>query len=371
MINVVVRTDAYVVHEMYLQRFAITTSNKFRNENMKRVERKYKEILSEFDDVTSITQAKKLSSRLATDTTKILEEEVAAIGVELDTFSELESNWNKNTLTIVTGETAKIAAPDLILHRSGQHIMTGGQSVSDLINSVFETNRKLAKRSIMSGWQEGKTNSQIAREIIGSAKFGFKDGSMQTIRRNTDAAIRTQINAIGDTARLQTFKANADFVKKEMILATLDHRTSLICQFYDGQVFDLGKGPRPPFHPNCRSLTIPLFDGESADDIVGKRPSVNAGPGYERGDNVTRTGRVRKPRKGDGKFTVKQTNASQTRYDNFLRRQPASYQDDVLGVRKGQLFRKNNLTIDDMVKTTKNGYFERPLTLTELETKAM
>ena len=368
-VDPIIRTDAYVRHELDIQRFAVSTSNKFRAENISKVENAYATILAQFDDVNNLTEARKLATTLANKTSEVLESEIAAIGVELELFTESETNWNKNTLSIVIGETVSAALPETVLRRSGQHIMSGGQTVNEFLASTVESNKKLAKQAIFAGWQEGRTNAQIRKDIIGSKQFRFMDGNLQKVRRNVDAAIRTQINAISDTARLQTFKANSDIVANEMILATLDHRTSQICQFYDKQVFKLGEGPRPPFHPNCRSLTIPLFKGETAGDITGKRPAVNAGPGFESGDTKTRTGRVRKPRRGDDRFKITRTNASQTSYDNFLRRQPASYQDDILGKTKGVLFRKHKLSVEDMVKTTRKGYYQRPLTVKELERK--
>lgn len=52
------------------------------------------------------------------------------------------------------------------------------------------------------------------------------------------------------------------------ILATLDDKTSDICQDMDGQVFDIKEYEvgvtAPPFHPNCRTTTIPVIN----DDIL-------------------------------------------------------------------------------------------------------
>ena len=55
-------------------------------------------------------------------------------------------------------------------------------------------------------------------------------------------------------------------MEKYEILATLDGRTSEICRDMDGKVFgikDYEVGTTaPPFHPNCRSTTVPYFDDE-------------------------------------------------------------------------------------------------------------
>ena len=62
-------------------------------------------------------------------------------------------------------------------------------------------------------------------------------------------------------------------VEKYEILATLDNRTSDICQSMDGKVFDMkdyqASVTAPPFHCFCRSTTVPAFDKDY--DIKGSR----------------------------------------------------------------------------------------------------
>lgn len=55
-------------------------------------------------------------------------------------------------------------------------------------------------------------------------------------------------------------------VEKYEIVATLDNKTSDICQGLDGKVFEMKEfepgTTAPPFHINCRSTTAPYFDDE-------------------------------------------------------------------------------------------------------------
>jgi SPP1 gp7 family putative phage head morphogenesis protein len=50
------------------------------------------------------------------------------------------------------------------------------------------------------------------------------------------------------------------------ILATLDSRTSSICRSMDGKHFNVKDYQvgvtAPPFHPHCRTTTVPYFDDE-------------------------------------------------------------------------------------------------------------
>ena len=62
-------------------------------------------------------------------------------------------------------------------------------------------------------------------------------------------------------------------IERYQILATLDNRTSDICQEMDGQIFSLSEKEEginyPPFHPNCRTTTIPYFEPDEIDEKYG------------------------------------------------------------------------------------------------------
>lgn len=64
-------------------------------------------------------------------------------------------------------------------------------------------------------------------------------------------------------------------VEKYEIVATLDNRTSQICQDLDGEVFDMKDYQvgvtAPPFHPWCRTTTVPYFE-----DNFGERAARDA-----------------------------------------------------------------------------------------------
>lgn len=81
---------------------------------------------------------------------------------------------------------------------------------------------------------------------------------------------------------------NASGVEKYQLLATLDNRTSEICESIDGEIFlmkDYEPGvTAPPFHPNCRTTTIPYYD----DTEVGTRIARGAnGTTYAVPNNIT------------------------------------------------------------------------------------
>lgn len=88
--------------------------------------------------------------------------------------------------------------------------------------------------------------------------------AMDVSRAQAGRLIMTESAAVASAAQKDSLKELG--VEQYEILATLDSHTSEICQGLDGKVFDMKDYEvgvtAPPFHPNCRSTTVPHFDDE-------------------------------------------------------------------------------------------------------------
>lgn len=100
-------------------------------------------------------------------------------------------------------------------------------------------------------------------------------------KKNAGRLVMTESAAFSSMAQKDCFKDLG--VKEYEIIATLDSKTSDICQALDGKVFDMKDYEvgvtAPPFHPWCRTCTAPFFDdnfGERAarDPKTGKTSYV-------------------------------------------------------------------------------------------------
>lgn len=172
----------------------------------------------------------------------------------------------------------------------------------------------------------GETSDQIARRLT---PLGIKQ------RDQAAALVNTMTNHIASTARVEVLKDNDDILEGMRRIATLDSRTTLFCMSIDQTVIPLD-GPKPPYHWRCRTTIIPVLKDEFAREIPGStRPST--GP--------------------DGVEQV----SSKTSYGEWLARQSASFQSDVLGPARYELFSKGELPIDRFVDND-----GRTLTLKEL-----
>lgn len=203
-------------------------------------------------------------------------------------------------------------------------------------------------QQVRQGLSNAETNQQIISRIVG--KNG-EPGIMETARRNAAALVQTSVQTVANDARRETFKANSDVILGLQQVSTLDSHTSLICISYSGAQWDLDFKPigpkktRKPYnggvprHFNCRSVEVPIT-------------KTFAQLGMKNVPEPTFTTRA----SDEGPIDAK------TDFKSFLERKSKSYQDEMLGKGRADLWRAGKITLRDLVDG--NG---RPLTLAELQ----
>lgn len=189
------------------------------------------------------------------------------------------------------------------------------------------------RRAHTDGW----TNSQLMQAVRGTKANGYRDGILSALGRNHEAMVHTVMQHTASTARMATWEQNADIVSGYRWVSTLDSRTTPQCRSLDGREFTQGDGPRPPIHVRCRSTTVAVLD-KRFEGLSAGRTRASA-EGY--------------------------TDASQTYYD-WLKRQPAGFQDTVLGPTRAKLFRDGGLSSERFAQLSLGRTFE-PLTLEEMK----
>lgn len=210
-----------------------------------------------------------------------------------------------------------------------------GKLITDLFKDFSAGEVERIVNNINLARYEGLTNAEISRMIRGTRKNGYTDGLLETTARNANTITRTTVQHSAMQVKREFSQQNSDIVVGEKIIATLDGRTSAICRSYDQKVFKPNEGRRPPFHPNCRSTFILVLDPEYAGKgEIKTRASVN-GPT----DNVS--------------------------YYEWLKSQPVSFQDDVLGKTRGELFRSGGLSAKKFSELQLDKNFN-PLTLQQM-----
>ncbi len=254
-----------------------------------------------------------------------------------------------------------------------------GKTLKQWVKSLFNADIGRIVSQIKIGLTQGENAIKVATRVVGRSVNRGRDGTLEKTRRQTSGVTRTAVVAISNASRLVYNLANKDIFVRELYVATLDSRTTEICSSLDGQIFDIGVGPKPPIHFNCRSLRVGITDDVFM-SLQNTKPSTEKQllAEFSRSENITTvTRRSRLPHGTKLKFDkfsrmrVKELTGkapAKTSYHDFLKRQPAEFQDNYLGKAKGRLFRQGvpltkfvdpagrPIPLDQLAKTDKKAF---------------
>ena len=99
------------------------------------------------------------------------------------------------------------------------------------------------------------TKDELIRQFTGTKKRGYKDGLAWQLQHLSKAATSTVIQHLSTQTGFGVFVSKYRFYEW---VSVLDSRTTEICSNRDGLRFEVGKGPLPPAHVNCRSTIVPV-----------------------------------------------------------------------------------------------------------------
>lgn len=213
---------------------------------------------------------------------------------------------------------------------------SSGEYLADFWKNWKSKEIRTVENAVVQGYANGRTTDEIVRSLIGTKKAKYKDCILARVRREAETAVRTSVQHVATQARMATFEANKDLITGYKLVATLDSRTSAICRSLDQTTYELGEGPTPPLHANCRTAMV----AELHSDF-----------------DFLKEGATRSSLDG-------QIDASQTYY-GWLKEQPDDFQDDVIGPVRGKLLRDGGLTADEFARLNLGRDF-RPLTLEQM-----
>lgn len=208
-----------------------------------------------------------------------------------------------------------------------------GRLLAEWAQSLEADRLARIRDAVRIGFVEQQTISEIVRRVRGTRAKGYSDGIIEIDRRNAEAVVRTAVSHTAGTVRDRFFSDNSDLVKAIAWTATLDTRTSEICRLRDGKRYTCQEhkpiGHKLPWlsgpgraHWNCRSTGVPITKSwaELGIDLPETPASTRASM--------------------DGQVPEDQT------YGQWLRKQSAARQDEVLGATRGALFRRGGLALE-------------------------
>lgn len=216
---------------------------------------------------------------------------------EMSDLAAYEADFTKRMFETVVGPTFEAVSPSTVRSAAmsqpfqGPHLRwaTTGQHVDEW----HRRRMRMVDGEIRLSIVEGDSITRTARRV--------RD-TLGVTRRTAETISRTATTHIAARAREQFYRENADVVERIRYLAILDGRTCPICAALDGRTWpvDARNIKRPPRHANCRCTLQAVLD----EDEFGEMPEA-------------------------------------TTWDTWLRDQPASFQNEVLGPTRGRLYRSS------------------------------
>ncbi|EFO8707801.1 phage head morphogenesis protein [Salmonella enterica] len=329
--------ESFISHQVWLQRNASHEVNDLAPFIQQMRDEVRKQVLQFGDDNRTRKNLEKLLRDLEDILDGITTDWQDKLTGDLQTLAGYEADWTTKTLTANVDAEFVTPSPEQVWSAAKWNPLALNDKPADLFGMMSgwgdtEINRLVT--GVKMGFVQGKTTRQIVKEVVGTG--GLADIS----QRNAATVIRTALNHVSTQARETTYKKNKDIVEKYEWVSTLDSRTSTICRSRDGQKYEIGKGPLPPAHPNCRSTTVPVISAEYDFLDAGAKRAARGAEGGQ------------------------QVDASTTYYD-FLKQQPAWFIDKALGPVRGAIFRNAGMTPEEFRVASVNG-FGIPMTLKEM-----
>lgn len=210
-----------------------------------------------------------------------------------------------------------------------------GVLLRESLTGLEQSRAKLIRDTIRIGYVEAATTQQIIQRLRGTKARGYADGLLEAPRRHIESITRTALSHTAATTRDAFIEANTDLIKATVWQSTLDARTSSPCRLRDGKKYTpvdhkpighsypWGAGPGR-FHWCCRSSSAPVTRSwaELGIPIAEMEASTRASM--------------------DGQVPAEMS------YAQWLEKQSASRQDQVLGPERGALLRKGGLKMEQL-----------------------
>lgn len=334
--------NTVIRHQVFLEGLKAGTANDVKA-TLAELEGAIKDVLDAVDVPTLDKLTKKGLQKLLRDLRvaqgRVMTKALDQLMGELEKIAESEADFEKKLLVNHSqGVTiASVAGSDVFKAALTDPIGAVGDKLEPFLQNWSEYEIKAVSDLVSRGFSEGLTNSQLFQMVRGTKAANYKDGILARMDANVEAVVHTSVQQVASTARMATMEANADIIEGYRIIATLDGKTTPLCRSLDQRVFEINKGPKTPLHIRCRSTMVPELGAEWAFLDKGATRSAQDGPV-----------------------------PAETTYYEWLKTQPAGFQDEALGKKRAALFREGGLSAERFAQLNLGRNFE-PRTLAEMK----
>lgn len=336
-VNIAVR------HQVLLERLKSGFYSDF-NEVLNRLDKGTQEALMSLD-VDKISQLSKrdlgvLIAELRTLTNDLLTEQIESFTKDLEKLSRQEAKFEVDSIKEATIKTAVSTPPagSAFTFANNLPIRATGTLPKKFFGTMTRNEQDKLEAVIRKGWVDGATIPEMVQRVKGTRISNFQDGFTKQAKARVEAQVRTATQHYSSASREKVWVDNSDIIEGYQWVSTLDSRTTQQCRSLDGRVFEVGEGPMPPIHYNCRSTTVADLD----DDLA-----------------FLDEGATRSARGPSGKSSS--VDADETYY-SWLKKQPKNFQDIAIGPTRGKLLRDGGLSADAFAKMNLGRNFQ-PMSL--------
>lgn len=206
-----------------------------------------------------------------------------------------------------------------------------GRLLSEWASNLESDRLARLTNTVRSGYLNGATTEQIARQVRGTATNQFQDGAIQVSRANAMSIAKTAVSHLASIARDSFAQTNSDILDAKQWLSTLDNKTTPTCIIRDRLKYTLDNKPVGHKIPYLQGPGRIHFCCRSTETLVVKSWRELGIPVDEM-DAGTRASM-------DGQVPA------DTNYSEWLLRQSYNRQIKVLGATRAKLLRDGELTV--------------------------
>jgi SPP1 gp7 family putative phage head morphogenesis protein len=204
-------------------------------------------------------------------------------------FSTSQLDFHSDNLNKELKSFYKVSKPttkELLAEVTGPNIK-GPSNITENVRNISSGELVRIQTKVKAGLARGSTPNEIIQDVLKTTKL--TEGQIRTLTRTSITSTQTE-------ALTKVAAANKHVIKGFVFTAVLDSRTSPICSYHNGKIYEVGDDRyRPPLHWNCRSSLIPLvksqeemlqeqtarlnktnLKSQKADALTGAAPAVEA-----------------------------------------------------------------------------------------------
>lgn len=340
--QLVEKSDAFVRHQTYLARYGTGLA---------------KEMVLLFDDkelwklIKEGGKKAEIDKKISTIINAQRKATATKLWKAMKELAKIELDWLSSLFTLTI--KGKVPADKIIEEAANYPLVATNNNVASMLESSIDRFQDQTQNVSM------MLNAELVTPMEGSAAFMASFAHLKTM---IDMCVRTMAFSVASQAREMAYQANKDIIRGVIMTAVLDGRTTNYCKAIDGKIYKTGEGPRPPFHPRCRTIAmaVMVYDtDEEAMERLKYRTRVGPGEEYKPGDNTASSTRDNISKGVVDVKTSDKKQQSSGSYAAFLKSQVHTsagkeFIRDTLGVTRGNWFIKKAKEGGNVEKILKN-----------------